>query len=90
MREKQQKAVKYISEKKDSEYMDLMARNLVEMETYVFVGMLMLRDALKDAEREDLAERYILDAIPLFNCRFEKVTSGDITIIDKHREIIDY
>ncbi|MCP3965186.1 MAG: acyl-CoA dehydrogenase [Lentisphaerae bacterium] len=84
------KAVKFVSDRKDSEYQGLMARALVEMETMVFVGMLMLRDALKDSEREVLAERYILDNVSMFEERFMRVTSGDITVIDNHRDIIDY
>jgi len=88
--EKQLKAVKYVAEKKDAEYQSLVAQCLVEMETMVFVGMLMLRDALKDSEREVLAERYILDSESQFEERFIRVTSGDLTTIDKHREIIDY
>jgi len=81
---------KYVNEKKDPEYQALLARYLVAMETNVFVGLLMLRDALKDSEREVLAERYILDAIPEFNKSYEVVMSGDVTLIDNHRDIIDY
>jgi hypothetical protein len=50
----------------------------------------MLRDALKDSEREMFAERYILDAESKFTERYMRVMSGDLTVIDKHREIIDY
>jgi alkylation response protein AidB-like acyl-CoA dehydrogenase len=88
--EKLIEAIKYVAEKKDAEYQSLVAQCLVDMETFIFVGMLMLRDALKDSEREMLAERYILDADSQFTERFMRVTSGDLTTIDKHREIIDY
>ncbi|MCK4982856.1 MAG: hypothetical protein KAS17_08025, partial [Victivallaceae bacterium] len=88
--EKQLEAIKYVAEKKDAEYQSLVAQCLVDMETMVFIGMLMLRDALKDSEREVLAERYILDSESQFEERFTRVTSGDLTTIDKHREIIDY
>jgi len=87
---KQLEAIKYVAEKKDTEYQSLVAQCLVDMETFVFVGMLMLRDALKDSEREILAERYILDAESQFTERYMRVMSGDLTTIDKHREIIDY
>ncbi len=90
MREKLAKAVAYVAEKKDSTYHDLMAKDLVEMETYVFVGYLMLRDALKNEDREALAERFILDAIAEVDRRCQVVTSGDFTVIDRHREVIDY
>ena len=62
----------------------------MEMETFVFVGLLMLRDALKDTEREMLAERYILDGESQFEERYLRVMNNDLTTIDKHREIIDY
>jgi hypothetical protein len=90
MRKKQQTAVQYVAEKKDSTYYDLVTEHLVEMETYVFVSYLMLRDALKDSEREIFAERYILDAVPEFDRYYAVVTSGDVTLIDNHRELIDY
>ncbi len=90
LHKKQLEAVKYVSEKKDAEYQSLVAQCLVDMETFVFASMLMLRDALKDSEREMLAERYILDAEPQFTERYMRVMSGDLTTIDKHREIIDY
>lgn len=90
MYEKQLAAVKFVAEKKDSAYHDLMARNLVDMETYIFVGMLMLRDALKCEDRVALAERYILDAVSEFEKRYIEVLSGDTGLIDNRREIIEY
>lgn len=90
MRKKQQIAVKYVAEKKDSTYYDLVTKHLVEMETYVFVSFLMLRDALKVSERENFAERYILDAVPEFDRSYAVVMSGDMTLIDNHGELIDY
>ena len=83
-------AVKFVSEKKDPEYHDLMARSLVEMETYVFVGMLLLRDALKCDKRLPIAERYVLDSVPEFQKRYMRVMSNDTALIDNHRDIIDY
>ena len=90
VRKKLHKAVKYVNDKKDSEYQALMARHLVEMETYVFVGYLMMRDALKDNEREVLAEKFILDAVPECEACYQLVMSGDTTTIDRHMEIISY
>ncbi|OGV59150.1 MAG: hypothetical protein A2X49_02325 [Lentisphaerae bacterium GWF2_52_8] len=90
MHKKHQEAVKYVADKKDSAYHDLMARNLVEMETYIFVGYLLIRDALKDSGREQLAERFVLDAGPEFERRHISIMSGDVSVIDTHRDIIDY
>ena len=83
-------SVKFVAEKKDPAYHDLMARSLVEMETYIFVGLLLLRDAMKCEDRAAIAERFILDAVPEFEKRFMRVTSGDVTLIDNKRDIIDY
>jgi len=90
MRKKQQAAVQYVAEKKDSTYYDLVTKHLVDMETYVFVSYLILRDALKDSEREIFAERYVLDAVPEFDRSYAVVTSGDVTLIDNYRELLDY
>ena len=83
-------AVRAVSEKHDVEYHDLVARALVEMETYVFVGLLLLRDAAKCADREAIAERFVLDAVPEFEARYLRVTSLDSTLIERRRDIIDY
>ena len=88
--ERQLQAVAFVSGKKDQAYHDLMARSLVEMETYIFVGLLLLRDAMKCEERAAIAERWVLDAIPEFEKRFMRVMSGDVTLIDNNRDIIDY
>ena len=83
-------AVRMVAEKHDVEYHDLVARALVEMETYIFVGLLLLRDAAKCADREAIAERFVLDAVPEFEARFMRVTSLDGTLIERRRDIIDY
>lgn len=90
MRKKLQKAVAFVHEKKDSSYQALMAGSLVAMETTVFVGYLMLRDALKASDREVLAEKFVLDSEADFEAKYALVMSDDFTTIDRHREIIDY
>ncbi len=83
-------SVKHVNEMRDAEYRDLMARALVENETYVLVSLLMLRDANLDADRIALAERYIYDAVPEFEKRYMRIMSDDRTVIEKHRSVIDY
>ena len=90
MRKRQLEAVKFVAGRGDSAYHDLMAKNLVEMETFILVGYILVRDARKDASREVLAERFITDASHEFETRHRIVLSGDVSIIDKHREIIDF
>ena len=90
MYEKQLEAVKFVADKKNAEYHDLMARSLVENETYIFVGLLLLRDALKSAERLPIASRYILDGQFEFEKRYLRIMSDDTLLIENHRNIIDY
>jgi hypothetical protein len=60
------------------------------METYIFVGLLLLRDASICADRAPIAERYVLDAVAEFERRYLNVCSGDTKLIANHRDIIDY
>lgn len=90
MLEQHLKAIEYVAVKKDPAYTDLVARKLVDNETFIYVGMLLLRDAKADSSREPLAERYILDAIPEFHKNYMKITDGDLSLIDNHRDVIDY
>ncbi|MBO5793254.1 MAG: acyl-CoA dehydrogenase family protein, partial [Lentisphaeria bacterium] len=88
--DKQHEAVSFVSSLKNPAYHDLMARNLVEMETVIFVGLLLLRDGCKCGDRMAVAERYVLNGIHDFNQRYAQVMSGDLTLIDNNRDIIDY
>ena len=90
MRAKQLEVVQFVTNKKDVAFHDLVARNLVEMETYIFVGFLLLRDALKCEERFAIAERYILDNELEYNKRFARIMAADVKLIDNKRDIIDY
>ena len=90
MHEKMAEAVKFVADLRNADYQHLMSRALVELETIVFVRALLLRDAAISAEREVIAERYILDGVEEFNKRFAHVTSGDLTVIDNHRALIEY
>ncbi len=90
MYEKQKAAVAFISEKKDPAYHNLRARNLVENETFVFVGLLMLRDAGLDAERMPVTERYIRDAEEDFERNYRLILNNDMSVIENNRAVIDY
>ena len=90
MRAKQLEVVQFVTNKKDVAFHELVARNLVEMETYIFVGFLLLRDALKCEERFAIAERYILDNELEYNKRFARIMAADVKLIDNKRDIIDY
>lgn len=90
LRKKHLDAINFVVEKHDSVYHDFVAQNLVTMETIIFVGYLLLRDSLKEPSRDMFAERYILDGIHEFEKNYSIVVAGDFTVIDKHREFIDY
>ncbi len=83
-------AIIFVSGRKDPAYHDLMARALVEMQTIVLVGALLLRDAALCADRAPIAERYILDGMLELKQRSLRVTSGDGVLITNNRDIIDY
>ena len=83
-------AIQFVSDKKDAEYHDLVARSLVEMATNIFVGLLLIRDAAADEKRAAIAERYVLDSIRDFDRNKAFVVSGDDRLITNRRDIIDY
>ena len=87
-REKLQRAVKYVEHARDSDYHDLMTGRLCQMETKVFAAYLLLRDALKDKDREAIAEQYILAAVPEVDLHHDFVTGGNVTMIDNHESIL--
>jgi hypothetical protein len=87
---KLQDAVKMVADKKDSEYHDLVAPDLVAMQTEIYVGLLLMRDAAIDSSRSAIAERYVLDAMREFELHYAIVTSGDDKLIGNRRDIIDY
>lgn len=74
-------AVKQVTESKDQEYLDFMARRLVEMAAYTIMGHLMLQDATVNAElfaqSAQVFVRYAemeVSKQALFIARFEKET----------------
>lgn len=87
-REKVRRAVAHVEGRNDSEYFGLMTRRLCSMETVVFVSYLMLRDALTDRRREVLAERYVLDMLPVVGTDYDVIMAGDLSMVDRHEEIL--
>lgn len=88
--QKHLEAVKFIADLKDAAYHDLMARDLVDMETIVFVGLLLLRDSVNSEARMAIAERYVLNGLLDFERARSRVVSGDRELIENNRTIIDY
>ena len=92
MLEQQRAAIDFVAGMKATapDYRNLRARALVENETFIFAGLLLLRDAQKDSAREAIAERYIRDAKFDFLRNYELVMSGDCTTIARHEEVTAY
>ena len=87
-REKLQQATRFVADRNDSEYFDLCAGRLCRMETAVLASYLLLRDSLVDRKRDVLAERYIMDSMPVLDMDHACVTSGDVSLIDRHEEVL--
>ncbi|PLX40542.1 MAG: acyl-CoA dehydrogenase [Deltaproteobacteria bacterium] len=87
-REKLNQAIKSALDREDNEYLSLMTRRLCAAETVVFVSYLMLRDALKDPDREVLVERYVLDNVPVAELDCQVVISGELSVIDERDKIL--
>jgi len=87
-REKLQRAVRMVEERKDADYFDLMARPLCRMETIVLVSYLLLRDATRDRARAVVAERFVLDWLPEVNAHYEVIERHDVSLIDSHEQIL--
>jgi len=92
MLEKHRASIDFVAGMKATapDYRNLRARSLVENETFIFAGLLLLRDAQKDAAREAVAERYIRDAKFDFLRNYELIMSGDCTTIARHEEVTAY
>ncbi len=92
MLEKHRVSIDYVAGMKQTapDYRNLRARSLVENETFIYAGLLLLRDAKKDPARLAIAERYIRDAKFDFIRNYELIMSGDCTVIDRHEEVTAY
>ena len=82
------RAVAHVNGLKDPEYHDLAARRLCQAQTEVFVGYLLLRDALADPRREAVAEYHVAEAIPAARADCDAVLRSDRTLIERREEIL--
>ena len=89
MRDQLQRSVHFVEQRSDSDFYDLVAGRLCRMETNVYVGYLMLRDALRDRDREPVVEQFVLEAAPAVEQDSASITAGNVSLIDNHRDILD-
>lgn len=87
-RDKLLRAVETVEKKRDSEYHDLMAGRLCQMESIVLISYLLLDEALADKARLPLAESFIRQFLPELDSHAEVVASNDYSMIDNHEAIL--
>ncbi|MDR3627904.1 MAG: acyl-CoA dehydrogenase family protein [Ignavibacteriaceae bacterium] len=63
MRELYKDCLKYVKDKKDSNFQDVAAKDLVEMYGYIYTGFLLLNEANTRQQKVFTARRYILDSL---------------------------
>jgi 3-(methylthio)propanoyl-CoA dehydrogenase len=56
-------SLKYVMDKKDNEFQDVAAKDLVELYSYLFVGYLLLDEAATEERKKFIASRYIITSL---------------------------
>jgi len=77
---------KYVIDKNDKYFQDVSARELVDMYSYIYVGYLLLDEALIDDRKVFIANRYIVSALAKARKSHESITSeqfSDLLHADK-------
>lgn len=79
-------ALKYVAGKKDTGFLDVAAKELVELYTFLYVGYLLLDEAEENQKKRFIANRYILNALATSRKHFEVIKSetySDILHLDE-------
>lgn len=82
--------VDLVEKKHDSDYHDLMAGRLCQMESIILISYLLLKDALVDKERICVAEGFIRVFLPELDSHAEVINSNDYSMIDSHEAIMAF
>ena len=70
-------AVAYLNNKRDGQYNDLNARNLVDMATGILIGYLFIKQAQFSSRKKIIAKRFITRLIPQVKMNYHHIISGD-------------
>jgi hypothetical protein len=70
-------AIAYLNKKKDGQYNDLYARNLVDMATGILIGYLLIKQASSSARKKIVAKRFITRLLPQIKMNYQRIVSGD-------------
>ena len=88
MLEKLEKCIAYVKKKGNKDYTDLHARRIVEIACDAYIGYLLLNQAKLKAEKQLTAKNFILRAAARAEANTRLATSGDQTLIRKHRTML--
>ena len=75
-------AVEYLKKEQSADYLDLVARPLVDVAIDVYLGYLWLEMARHSKERAVAAKRFIDRAVPRCEVRLRGITGGDRSTLD--------
>ncbi len=63
IRELYKDCIKYVKDKKDANFQDVAAKDIVEMYAFIYMGFLLLNEANQNQKKVFTARRYILDSL---------------------------
>lgn len=81
-------AIKYVNEKKDTDYRNLIARRIVDMTIDIYIAYLFLNQAEKSERKKTVAQKFIHDMLPRVAMNREYVISGNKTAIEAFETIV--
>jgi len=73
---------------KDKEYIDLIARRLVDVAMETFIGYLLLEQAEMSESKLPVARMFITDLMPRLEMNAKYVTSGDMSMIEEKDKVL--
>ena len=54
---------KYVLDRKDTSFQDVAAKDLVELYSYIYIGWMLMDEAVLDERKKFVANRYIINAL---------------------------
>ena len=82
------KCVEYVKKKNNRDYTDYHARRIVEVATDAYIGYLLLSQATKKEEKRFTAKNFVVRAAARADANAKLITSGDQTVLRKHRTML--
>jgi alkylation response protein AidB-like acyl-CoA dehydrogenase len=81
-------AVEFVKNMKNEEYTDYVARRLVDLWMETYTGFLLIESCSRNVSRMTITRKYIADLMPRVEMNYAAVTSGDLTTVEKWREVL--